>query len=166
MLVSQLLSYNFDQNLIMIIGLNHLHSSFRYLVLLFIVLTIVDSAIGLASGKTFSKSSKLFALLGLIFSHVQLLVGLALYFIGDKGLKIITSVDGLMSIPTARFFAVEHISTMIIAIALITVGYSRAKRMSESAAKFKTQLIFYSIGLILIFAMIPWPFMKDFGTWM
>lgn len=166
MLVSRLLTYNFDQILNMITGLNHLHSSFRYIVLLFIVLTIIDSAIGLAKGKDYSKSSKLFALLGLIFSHVQLLVGLVLYFIGDRGFKIFTSVEGFMSIPTARFFAVEHISTMIIAIALITVGYSKAKRMNESAGKFKTQLIFYGIGLVLIFAMIPWPFMKDFGSWM
>tara|TARA_B110000037_G_C16698540_1_gene333846 strand:- start:4 stop:318 length:315 start_codon:yes stop_codon:yes gene_type:complete len=104
--------------------------------------------------------------MGLVFSHIQLLVGLALYFIGDKGLKIITSVDSFMSIASARFFAVEHISMMIIAIALITVGYSKVKRLEESARKYKTQLIFYSIGLVLIFAMIPWPFMKDFGSWM
>ena len=150
----------------MLTGLTHIHSSFRYLGLLFILLTIVDSIIGMTSGKSYSKSSKLFALLGLIFSHVQLLVGLVLYFIGDKGFKIITSVDGFMSIASARFFAVEHISTMIIAIALITIGYSKAKRIEASPGKFKTQLIFYSIGLILIFAMIPWPFMKDFGSWM
>ncbi len=150
----------------MLTGLTHIHSSFRYLVLLFVILTIVDSLIGMTSGKSYSKSSKLFALMGLVFSHIQLLVGLALYFIGDKGLKIITSVDSFMSIASARFFAVEHISMMIIAIALITVGYSKVKRLEESARKYKTQLIFYSIGLVLIFAMIPWPFMKDFGSWM
>lgn len=150
----------------MLTGLTHIHSSFRYLVLLFVILTIVDSLIGMTSGKSYSKSSKLFALMGLVFSHIQLLVGLALYFIGDKGLKIITSVDSFMSIASARFFAVEHISMMIIAIALITVGYSKIKRLEESARKYKTQLIFYSIGLVLIFAMIPWPFMKDFGSWM
>lgn len=150
----------------MLTGLTHIHSSFRYLVLFFVILTIVDSLIGMTSGKSYSKSSKLFALMGLVFSHIQLLVGLALYFIGDKGLKIITSVDGFMSIASARFFAVEHISMMIIAIALITVGYSKVKRLEESARKYKTQLIFYSIGLVLIFAMIPWPFMKDFGSWM
>jgi len=49
---------------------------------------------------------------------------------------------------------------------LITAGYSKAKRLEESARKYKTQLIFYGIGLVLIFVMIPWPFMKDFGSWM
>ena len=87
----------------------------------------MDSVIGMTSGKSYSKSSKLFALLGLIFSHVQLLVGLILYFIGDKGLKIITSVDGFMSIASTRFFAVEHISMMIIAIALITAELQQGK---------------------------------------
>ncbi len=143
-----------------------MHSSFRYLVLLFIVLTMVDSVIGVTSGKSYSKSSKLFVLLGLIFSHLQLLVGIVLYFIGDKGLMMITSLDGLMSIARARFFAVEHISMMIIAIALITLGYSKVKRLEESARKYKRQLIFYGIGLALIFVVIPRPFMKDFGSWM
>lgn len=151
----------------MITGLTHLHSSFRYLVLLFIVLTVIDAILAISSKKSFNKSSKMFALMGLIFSHIQLLVGLVLYFFGDrKAFETMTTVENFMSQPTARFFAVEHISMMIIAIALITVGYSRAKRQTESAAKYKSHLIFYGIGLILIFAMIPWPFMKEFGSWM
>jgi len=64
-----------------------------------------------------------------------------------------------------RFYAVEHISMMIIAIALITVGYSRGKKQEESKRKYKTVAIFYGLGLLIIFAMIPWPFMKEFGTW-
>jgi signal transduction histidine kinase len=150
----------------MITGLNHLHSSFRYLVLLFIVLAIVDAIIGLTSGKSYKKQSKLFALLGLITSHIQLVVGLALYFMGGRGLNVILTAEGFMKSSELRFYAVEHISMMLIAIVLVTVGYSKAKRIESSKKKFRTILIFYGIALVLIFIMIPWPFMRSFGSWM
>ena len=149
----------------MITGLLNQHSSFRYLVLLFIVLAIADAVVAMSSGKAYNKTSKIFALSALIFSHIQLLVGLLLYFLGPKGFNTIMHVEGFMKDSVARFYAVEHISMMIIAIALITVGYSRAKKQEESKRKYKTVAVFYSIALLIIFAMIPWPFMKEFGTW-
>jgi len=142
-----------------------LHSSFRYLVLLLIIAAIADALIAMSSGKAYNKTSKLLALGALIFSHIQLLVGLLLYFLGPKGLNTIVRVEGFMKDSVARFYAVEHISMMIIAIALITVGYSRGKKQEESKRKYKTVAIFYGLGLLIIFAMIPWPFMKEFGTW-
>ena len=148
----------------MITGLTHLHSSFRYLVLLFILIALVDAIIGLSSGKTYRKASKLFALGGLITSHIQLLVGLALYFLGEKGFAFLME-GGAMGNAVKRFYAVEHISMMIIAIALITIGYSKAKKQEEAKRKFKTIAIFYGLGLLIIFIMIPWPFMKEFGSW-
>lgn len=151
---------------IMIIGLTHLHSSFRYLVLLFILLALIDALIGFMTGRTYKKQSKIFSLLALITAHIQLVVGLLLYFLGGKGFQAIMNVEGFMKNEMLRFYAVEHISLMIIAIALITVGYSKAKRQSEAKRKYKTVLIFYGIGLLIIFAMIPWPFMKAFGSWM
>jgi multisubunit Na+/H+ antiporter MnhB subunit len=149
----------------MITGLLHLHSSFRYLVLLLIIAAITDALIAMSSGKAYNKTSKLLALGALIFSHIQLLVGLLLYFLGPNGLNTIVHVEGFMKDSVARFYAVEHISMMIIAIALITVGYSRGKKQEESKRKYKTVAIFYGLGLLIIFAMIPWPFMKEFGTW-
>ena len=149
----------------MITRLLHLHSSFRYLVLLLIIAAIADALIAMSSGKAYNKTSKLLALGALIFSHIQLLVGLLLYFLGPKGLNTIVRVEGFMKDSVARFYAVEHISMMIIAIALITVGYSRGKKQEESKRKYKTVAIFYGLGLLIIFAMIPWPFMKEFGTW-
>ncbi|MEZ4721411.1 MAG: hypothetical protein R2813_05975 [Flavobacteriales bacterium] len=150
----------------MITGLTHLHSSLRYLVLLFIVLAVVDAVMNMSSDKEYKKASKLFALLGLIFTHTQLLVGLLLYFLGDKGLKVITSVEGFMGMAPARFFAVEHITGMLIAIVLITMGYSKAKRQEVAKKKYSTVAIFYGIGLLIIFFSIPWPFLKEFGSWM
>lgn len=146
-------------------GLNHLHSSFRYLVLLFLVLAVVDAIMAVSSGKGYTKKSKMFSLMGLIFSHIQLLVGLIMYFMSPWFSALTSNGSEVMGNAQARFFAVEHPLMMIIALTLITMGYSKAKRQEDDKKKSKTIMIFYGIGLLVIFAMIPWPFMKEFGTW-
>ncbi len=90
------------------------------------------------------------------------MIGLWLYvnFITSEGFDFGASMKN----PLMRFFSVEHITGMIVAIAMITVGYSRAKRMSSDKGKFKSIAIFFTIGLVLILAMIPWPFMAKFAT--
>tara|TARA_B110000046_G_C12989872_1_gene397371 strand:- start:408 stop:860 length:453 start_codon:yes stop_codon:yes gene_type:complete len=149
----------------MITGLLHIHSSLRYLVLLLIVLAIADALISLSNGKAYKKMSKRLALGAFIFTHIQLLVGLLLYFLGSKGFNTIMNVEGFMKDATARFYAVEHISMMIIAVVLITVGYSASKKREEAHRKYKAIAVLYSIALLIILVMIPWPFLKDFGTW-
>lgn len=148
-------------------GLLHLHSSLRYFILLFIVLTVLDAIVALSTGRpAYGKTSKLLALLALIFTHVQVVLGLVLYFIGARGFNAMMTVPGFMSEPAIRFFAVEHVVMMIIAVTLITIGYSRAKRQSADRKKYSGLLVFYGIALVIIFVMIPWPFLKEFGTWM
>jgi L-asparagine transporter-like permease len=68
-----------------------------------------------------------------------------------------------MSDPVVRFWAVEHMSGMLIGIILITIGRARGKRKDTDLAKHKTFAIFYIIGLIIILAMIPWPGREGIG---
>lgn len=146
-------------------GLTHLHSAMRYLVLLALILSFVSAITGYFGGRSFEKRDKMMGLFGLIFSHIQLLVGLVIYFQSPWFSAMMTDAKSVMQSPEARFFAVEHMSMMIIAIALITVGYSLSKKATEAKAKHGRLALFYGIGLILIFAMIPWPFLKAWGTW-
>ncbi|GAB4379166.1 MAG: cytochrome B [Salibacteraceae bacterium] len=146
-------------------GLIHLHSSFRYLVLALIIAAIADALVAMVNDKPWSKHHKLLNLLALIFSHIQLLLGLILYIAGGKGLQVLTQVEGFMKEPAARFFAVEHIAGMLLAIALITVGYAKAKRAETDKKKHTATIVYYTLGLLIIFVMIPWPFMRDFGSW-
>jgi len=128
----------------------HAHSGLRYL-----VLGLLLAAIATAFSKKDAKTSKLY-LFALIATHVQLLLGLALYAWSPK-------VNfSMMKDAFYRFYNVEHITGMIIAIVLITVGYARAKRMN-TAKRHKTVLIFYSLGLLVILASIPWPFRANLG---
>ena len=132
------------------------HSGWAYLVLILLVVTVINAIRGFYSKTEFSAKDRKIALITLIFCHIQLLVGLILYFQSPIGFSLIQNV-GMSGLDSAtRLTAVEHPFTNIIALTLITVGWSRHKKMELSAAKFKPFMIFYGIGLILILSMIPW----------
>lgn len=142
-------------------GLLHAHSGLRWIVLALLVWAIIKSVSGWLGKKEYEKSDRLSALFALIFTHVQLIIGLILYFISPK----VTFGSGMMADSAARFYAVEHISMMIIAIALITFAFSTAKRMSESVDKHKRIALYYGIGLVIMLASIPWPFRELGAGW-
>lgn len=94
----------------------------------------------------------MFALIG---THVQLVVGLILYFISEVGMKAF-STEGAMKIPALRLTMLEHPLVNIIAITLITIGWSKHKKAATSEAKFKSITVFYGLGFVLILSRIPW----------
>lgn len=141
--------------------LQHAHSGLRWVALLLLLITIFKAFAGMSGNKVFTAGDKKLALFTLISIHLQLVIGLLLY------VMLITS-DGFdfgasMKDPLMRYFSVEHITGMLLAIVLITIGYSKAKRADSNKAKFKSLAIFFTIGLVIILAMIPWPFMQKFA---
>jgi len=62
----------------------------------------------------------------------------------------------VMGDSVTRLLAVEHPLLMIIAIVLITMGWSKHKKKTDDQAKFKTFMVFYGIALLLILSRIPW----------
>ncbi len=64
-----------------------------------------------------------------------------------------------MKDPNLRLYIVEHPLMMIIAVALITVGYSKHKKKLTSTPKFKLLAIFYTLALLVVLSRIPW------GNW-
>jgi hypothetical protein len=83
-------------------------------------------------------------------------LGLAVYFTSASGFSAIQEfgMGGLNS--AARMLAVEHPFVNILAIVLITIGWSTHKKVMEATAKFKKISIFYGLGLLLILSRIPW----------
>ena len=131
------------------------HSGWAYLALLLLVVTVVNAIIGMSSKKEFSQKDRKIALFGLIATHIQLVVGLILYFVSEVGMKAF-STEGAMKIPELRLTMLEHPLTNIIAITIITIGWSKHKKAISSEAKFKTIALFFGLGLVLILARIPW----------
>jgi hypothetical protein len=104
------------------------------------------------SKKNFSDKDRKISLFGMVVTHIMLLVGLILYFVSPIGLVVL----GEMKNVSLRLTSLEHPLTNIIAITLITMGWSRHKKVLSSDKKFKSIAIFYGIGLILILSKIPY----------
>ncbi len=145
----------------MLTGLLHTHSLLRYILLIFILLSIFKSLSGWFGKKPYLPGDKKVALFTLISAHLQLVVGLILYFVSPTVQVGLANMGEAMKNPALRFWSVEHISMMIIAIALITVGYSSAKRGKDDITKHKRVAIFFLLALIVIFMAIPWPWASE-----
>ncbi len=138
-------------------GILHLHSFIPYALLFLLVLTIVKAFMGLASNKPYTNGDNKLSLFTLVFAHIQVLVGLALYF--QSSYYITLKEIGMgeaMKDDMIRKMAIEHPVTMLLAAILITIGRSKSKKKQEDKAKHKMVAIFFTIGLVLILSQIPW----------
>jgi NADH:ubiquinone oxidoreductase subunit 2 (subunit N) len=147
-----LIIFVFTKNKKMYAFLQKFHSGLAYLALLLLVVAVIVSALGLFSNKEFTKGNRTIALFGLIGVHVQLLIGLLVYFVSPLGMQSI----GNMKDSAIRLTSLEHPLINIIAIVLITIGWSKHKKTEVSKAKFKSIALFYGLGLLLILSRLPW----------
>jgi hypothetical protein len=139
----------------------HLHSITRWLLLIGLVFSILIALYHFIAKKpTLSGGKRIHFLTGSL-AHIQLLLGLVVYFISPK---VIFNAD-TMKFAATRFYAMEHSSMMIIAIVLITIGMMRARRAKSEKKYFWSIFIFYLLGLLLILSAIPWPGGKIPGAW-
>ena len=144
------------------LGLAHqwaleLHSYLAYVALAVLFLAVANAILGLVGNRMFTMGKDLrLSLFALILCHLQLLAGLVLFFVSPSGLNAIQELGmgGMNS--AARLLAVEHPFVNILAIILITIGWSRHKKFLDGKKKFKSIAIFYGMGLVLILSRIPW----------
>ena len=143
--------------------IKHLHSCLRWIVLILALLAIVKAFMGMQKKSTFTNSDNKIGLMLISFMDIQLIIGLVLYVFGPLGFKNIQNMGGeVMKNPYTRFFAMEHLVGMLIAIVVFHIGRSKSKKAIDDASKHKKAFIFYLIGLLIILASIPWPFKAGF----
>lgn len=134
-----------------------IHSWWAYLVLLILVIASINSLIGYFSKKEYGATDFRISLFTLIVSHIQLLIGLVLYFVSPYFNAFSEGGMGeVMKDSTLRLYLVEHPLMMILAVVFITVGYSKHKKKLTSRPKFKMLAIFYTLALVFVLSRIPW----------
>lgn len=106
----------------------------------------------------FTKHDDLVRLITATVVQIQLLLGLTLYFISPIVEYFLHHFKEAVHERQLRFFGMEHITMMLIAITVITVGSVRAERQAADHDKFKTMALWFSVGLFLILMSIPWGF--------
>jgi hypothetical protein len=137
-------------------GFTHLHKMFFYIVFAILVVSTVKFILGWLGKKEFMPIDKKLATFTVIVVHIQVLIGLGLYFISPLIKSAYQDIGAAMKDASVRFYLVEHMSLMIIGAVLITIGSIKSKKATESQAKFKTLALFFSIGFVLVLSRIPW----------
>jgi len=133
-----------------------IHSYWAYFVVAILIFAVINAIKGITKKRPFTDKDLRLGLFTLIVAHIQLLIGLGWYFMSPAYKALKADTGEVMADSSLRLLAVEHPLLMLIAIALITVGWSKHKKKTESTAKFKTFAIFYGLALLLILIRIPW----------
>ena len=137
-----------------------LHSGWAYIALLVLIVAVINAAMGFFSDKEFKEKDLRIPLFTLIVFHLQLIIGLIGYYTSNYYDTMRTVGMGeVMKQPELRLMLVEHPIMMILAIILITMGFSKHKKQQTDKGRFKTILLYYGIALILVLSRIPW------GNW-
>lgn len=138
-------------------GILHLHSHFRWLVLISGVAALFIAAIKVINKAPYSKMQKNLALVYTIICDLQLLAGLSLYFFFSyKTTPYLSNFAEGMKNPGIRFFLVEHIFIMLAAIVMAHIGSSVVKKADTDEKKNMKTMIFYGISILLVLLGIPW----------
>ncbi len=134
-----------------------LHSGWAYITLIILIFAVVNALIGLTSKKEFKEKDLRVSLFTLIVAHLQLIIGFIAYFLSAQFAYVLDNGMGAaMKEPDIRLFIVEHPLMMILAIIVITVGFSKHKKQTTDNGKFKTIALYYGIALIFVLSRIPW----------
>jgi hypothetical protein len=134
------------------------HSLFRWLVLSSLIYAIARAYRGLRSARPFTKADDSIRHWTATIAHIQLMLGCTLYFISPVIKQLFADLKKSIAYKELTFFGIVHMSLMLTAIILITIGSALAKRKTAPEDKFRTMLRWFSIALTLIFIAIPWPF--------
>ena len=137
-------------------SIQNIHSYWAYIVLGVLVLAILNAFIGRFSNKSFTAKDLRISLFALIVTHIQLLIGLILYFVSSWFSLWQEGIGEVMRNSEARLYLVEHPITNVLAVILITMGWSMHKRQAESGKRFMRIGLFYLLGLVLLLSRIPW----------
>lgn len=122
------------------------HSYLRYIILILLIVVILASLLGMINKKRYTDGDNKLGLFLFISTHLQLLLGLILFFISP----VVQFSGAAMKDDTMRYWLVEHSSAMLIAIVFITLARTTSKKMTDGQAKHKRMFVFNLIALVII----------------
>ena len=133
-----------------------LNSNLEYLALIFLVVATLNAFWGLISKRSFGIKDLRLSLFTLIFSYIQVLMGITSYFVSDYFSAWENDVGAVIRDSNLRMYLIQRPITNILAIVLITMGWSLHKKAIVNRKKYFRIAVFYAIGLLLLFSRTPW----------
>lgn len=138
-------------------GFLHLHDGLRWLILLTFVITLIKYIAGWLGDQPWKKIDNILGVVLTALMDLQLIAGAVLYFFLSPVTKLaLSDLRGAMKDPDLRFYAVEHLAMMLIAVALVHIGRAKSKKAVFNKDKFKAGAIYFLIAFTVILLAIPW----------
>ena len=138
-----------------------IHSLVRWVVVIAGIAAVIMAYAGWFGNRRWTSSTVRLNMLFTTFLDLNVLLGFFLYFILSPLTRgALQNMGDAMKDSNVRFFTVEHLLIMLVAVVVAHIGSSRAKKAADDKGKFKQAAIFFTIAMILIFLGIPWPFMS------
>ena len=137
--------------------LKTIHSFWAYVVLITLIFAVFKALKSIILKREYNPKMFQLALLALIVNHIQFLISLFLYFSSERfSIWFELGLSEILEVTSYRLYLIEHPLTNVIAITLVTVGYSKHKKQRLSYKKYKSVIVFYLLALLLILSRIPW----------
>ena len=130
--------------------LNTIHSYNRYLILAALAFVLFRSLTGWFGKKSYEKADNIGAAALLGLAHLQLLLGLILYFVSPYVQAALANWSAFNGKSWEKYFAMEHAASMLIAVVLIQLGRTFSKRATSGEQKHRTIAIYTLVALLLI----------------
>jgi len=141
----------------MYIGLLHLHNVLRWLILIVALVVLFKYFTGWFGRKKWQRSDQIIGMVFTSLIDLQFLTGIILYFVVSPITKTaFQNFGAAMKNADLRFYVLEHAIMMLIAVVLIHIGWSGAKKARNDRSRYGRILIFFGLALIIILASIPW----------
>jgi hypothetical protein len=135
-----------------------LHSWLRWVVIVLGLLAVLRALAGRSGGRPWSPSDASAGRFYTIALDVQVLLGLLLYFVFGNLVSLAREDMGrAMATPAIRFWLVEHLTGMLVAVAIAHVGTARVRKAASDSARFSRAALFYGLSLVAVLLSNPWP---------
>lgn len=133
-----------------------LHSSLRWIVFVSAAWALFRAYRGWLRSKPWSGADRR---AGLYFTgalDAQALLGIVLAFVSPLVQNALFGLRLAMQAPHLRFFLVEHIPLMLVALVLVHVGSGRTSAARDDKMKHRRAALVYTLATLAITVAIPW----------
>ena len=144
-----------------------IHNILRWVVLILAVVALFRAYLGWFGKREYTETDRKVGVYFSVSLDIQLLLGLLLYiFLSPITRTAFQDFSSAMTIPDIRYFAVEHILMMILAVIIVHVGTIFSKRAISDISKFRRAAIWYTVATLVVILAIPWwrPLLPGFGA--
>ena len=134
-----------------------LHNLVRWVALILAIVATVEAFLGWFGKRQWSeRDRKIGSFFGMAMD-IQLLLGLILYFVYSPITRqALADFGAAMGVRDLRFFGIEHVFYMVLAVVFAHLGSILARKAPESKAKFQRAAIFFGLSLLLMLLGMPW----------